>query len=361
MPPPNSHRCSGRCRSLREPDAGPLVPRGAVTAGERAALATRAVAIVRPGLARFRLTGGGRVDCLQGLVTCDVAGAADDSQVFGALLTVKGMIVAPLWITRLADALIVEAPATAAAQIAATFQRSLPPRLCRADDVTDADASVGLYGPAADRVLAAVAGPIPAPAAGRCAVVTDGPAPMVVTGVAARGLAGFECAVPAGAARNLAAALVGAGAAPASAALLEERRILAGFPRLGAEIDERTLPQEVGLDELGGVSFTKGCYLGQETVARIHFRGHANRRLAGLTLEREPAVLPLEMRDAGRAAGRLSSACWWDAGATWAGMAVVPRTIENGRSVELADGAAATLRQLPWEGPAPAPAGGGAP
>jgi folate-binding protein YgfZ len=58
--------------------------------------------------------------------------------------------------------------------------------------------------------------------------------------------------------------------------------VLAGFPTLGSEIGERTLPQEVRYDDIGGVSYDKGCYVGQETVARIHFRGHPNWVLRGL-------------------------------------------------------------------------------
>ncbi len=323
---------------------------------EREALATRAVALVRPGVARFRLTGSGRVECLQGLVTCDVAGAPDDSRLFGALLTVKGMVVAPLWVSRFANALLVETPESAAPPVAAVFQRSLPPRLCRAEDLTASWASVGLYGPAADRILTAAAGAFTPLAVGRCAAVTGGPAPMVIARVAARGLAGLECEVPVADAADLVAKLVAAGAARSSPALVEERRILAGFPRLGAEIDERTLPQEVRLDELGAVSFTKGCYLGQETVARVHFRGHANRRLLGLELQGEPAALPLDVVVAAGAAGRLSSACWWEAGGRWVGLAVLRRTIAAGERVELAGGATATVRDLPWEEPAAGPA-----
>ena len=63
---------------------------------------------------------------------------------------------------------------------------------------------------------------------------------------------------------------------------VEASRIIAGWPALGSEIDERTLPQEVRFDEHVGVSYTKGCYTGQETVARLHFRGHANRQLRGI-------------------------------------------------------------------------------
>jgi len=90
-----------------------LVARGVVTRAERETLAARAGVIVRGSLARFRLTGGGRVACLQGLVTCDVEKPGDDSHLFGALLNAKGMIVSPLWILRLPDALIVEVPETA--------------------------------------------------------------------------------------------------------------------------------------------------------------------------------------------------------------------------------------------------------
>jgi folate-binding protein YgfZ len=72
------------------------------------------------------------------------------------------------------------------------------------------------------------------------------------------------------------------GAWVGDAAHLATARVLAGWPSLGREIDEKTLPQEVRFDELGAVSYSKGCYTGQETVARVHFRGHPNRQLHGL-------------------------------------------------------------------------------
>ena len=285
-------------------------------------------------------------------MTCDVAQPGDGSHVFGALLDTKGMIVAPLWITRLADALLVEVPAAAGAAVTATFARSLPPRLCRWDDVTSASATVGVYGPAAATCLAAAfAGELPAD--GRAAELRRDGTAATVARVTARGVDGFDCVVPLEGAAAFTARLIEAGAVAASPALLEERRILAGFPRLGAEIDEKTLPQEVRLDELGGVSYTKGCYLGQETVARIHFRGHANRYLAGLALEREPAALPAELSQDGRSAGRLTSACWWPPGGTWVGLAVLRRSVAPGSVVGLPDGAEATVRALPWEHPAP--------
>ena len=89
---------------------------------------------------------------------------------------------------------------------------------------------------------------------------------------------------------------------------LEELRIRAGTPRFGLEIDERVLPAEAGLDERA-VSFTKGCYPGQEPIARLRYRGHANRTLRRLLIDAQD----LPGRDApivheGKDVGRLTSA-----------------------------------------------------
>jgi folate-binding protein YgfZ len=95
---------------------------------------------------------------------------------------------------------------------------------------------------------------------------------------------------------------------------LELLRILAGTPRFGREIDERVLPAEAGLAERA-VSFTKGCYPGQEPVARLHYRGHANRALRVLELDGDE--LPgydEEVVSDGKAVGRVTSAAQRPAG-----------------------------------------------
>src|SRR5207249_1848019 len=110
------------------------------------------------------------------------------------------------------------------------------------------------------------------------------------------------------------ARLGAAGAVPADAATLELARILAGWPRLGAEVDDKTIPQEVRYDELGGVSYTKGCYTGQETVSRLHFRGHTNRYLRGLLFDAEPPAAPADgwssVTHLDRDVGRVTSLAW---------------------------------------------------
>jgi folate-binding protein YgfZ len=89
---------------------------------------------------------------------------------------------------------------------------------------------------------------------------------------------------------------------------LELRRIRAGTPRWGREIDDRVLPAEAGLTERA-VSFTKGCYPGQEPIARLHYRGHANRGLRVLRLPlAEPPPYDAELRYEGKTVGRVTSA-----------------------------------------------------
>jgi folate-binding protein YgfZ len=95
-----------------------------------------------------------------------------------------------------------------------------------------------------------------------------------------------------------------AGAEPtATADDLERARIEAGVPAWGTEIDESILPAEAGLDRTH-ISFTKGCYPGQEPVARLHYRGHSNRGLRVLRIDAPPGA---ELRYDGKVVGRVTS------------------------------------------------------
>ena len=98
------------------------------------------------------------------------------------------------------------------------------------------------------------------------------------------GEGGFDIWVPQEAAVEVRSALLAAGAVPVGAEALDIRRIEAGIPRQGAEITTERFPQEAGL-EAGWISYTKGCFLGQETIARLHHLGHVNRHLRGVRLE----------------------------------------------------------------------------
>jgi len=95
-------------------------------------------------------------------------------------------------------------------------------------------------------------------------------------------------------------------AAPIADAELERLRILARAPRWGRELDERVLPAEAGLDQRA-ISFTKGCYPGQEPIARLHYRGHPHRALRVLALAGEPPPYDAEVLHGDRVVGRVTS------------------------------------------------------
>src|SRR6267378_2717834 len=292
---------------------------GEVTPALVTALYTGAV-VSRVEAGVVALTGPGAVTSFQGLLTNDVELPGDGSFVYGALLTPKGMIVVDGWAARLGATVSYTVPAVEGGRERALgiFTRSVPPRLARVSDRTTDVAVYRLAGPGALAVAIAAGLDVP-PAAGR---VAAGPA------------------------------------------ALELSRILAGWPRLGAEVDEKTIPQEVRLDEIGGVSYTKGCYTGQETVARLHFRGHVNRQVRGLLFDPEPPAAPAEGWSAvtyvDRDVGRVTSLAFVPetgvAGAgRWIGLALIRREVEPG-SVVRAAGRDARVVDLPFAFPIAAPA-----
>jgi tRNA-modifying protein YgfZ len=112
---------------------------------------------------------------------------------------------------------------------------------------------------------------------------------------------------------------------------LELLRIRAGTPAWGKEIDDRVLPAEAGLTERA-VSFTKGCYPGQEPIARLHYRGHANRGLRVLRLD-EPADPGMELSYEGKVVGRVTSVAAETDGSV--ALAYVRREVPEGAELEL--------------------------
>jgi folate-binding protein YgfZ len=141
-------------------------------------------------------------------------------------------------------------------------------------------------------------------------------------------------------------ALVSAGAEPATAADAEVVRVEEGVPRYGVDMDDTTIPQEAGINDRA-VSFTKGCYVGQETVARLFYRGKPNRHLRGLRLT-EPVDAGAELRSKDRVVGSLSSSVVSPAMGP-IGMGLVRREVEPGATVHVGAGrATAEVVTLPF-------------
>jgi folate-binding protein YgfZ len=230
----------------------------------------------------LRMSGPGVFDCLQGVFTNDVVGHGGDFLVYGAFLTPKGMIVTDGWVMRSSGEALLILPARSADGMLALFQRSIPPRLAQAADLRARWSVAWLYGAEVERVLERAAlGTVPSQP-GAAATWERGAGPLFMARGTAQApfealLVGDTVAVEA--ARKHA---VTVGARLGTLDDFHAARILAGWPALGNEIGARTLPQEVRFDDLKGVSHTKGCYTGQETVARLHFRGHTNKEIRGL-------------------------------------------------------------------------------
>ena len=133
----------------------------------------------------------------------------------------------------------------------------------------------------------------------------------------------------------VAAALIAAGAVPAAEDAAEVRRVETGRPRYGVELNDSVIPQEAGLNARA-VSFEKGCYVGQETVARLHFRGKPNRHLRGLRLT-GPAATGDALRLGEREVGHLGTVVASPAHGPIA-LALVRREAQPGDTVAVGDG-----------------------
>jgi folate-binding protein YgfZ len=304
------------------------------------------VAVTEPAI--FGIEGAGALSCLQGLLTNDVVKPGEGSVVYGALLTPKGMIVVDVWALRHGGAFVLVAPARAREATQLLLARSLPPRLARVTDLTGAHRAAWLVGAHAFEVLVR-SGLAPLPeACGRVSAADAGGGQLLVA-LAPEGAPFTALAVgPAAAVDAFAARLERAGAVSGDPADLEASRILRGWPALGVEIDERTLPQEVRYDQIGGVSYTKGCYTGQETVARLHFRGHTNRELRGLVWRNGGPLAGESIVAGDREVGSVRSLLALDDRVL--GLALVRREVLPGERVTAA-GAEATVVELPFAAP----------
>jgi folate-binding protein YgfZ len=270
---------------------------------ERLTTLRRGAVVTVTAPAAVEVRGPGALTCLQGLLTGDLAQPGDQSLTYGAMLTPKGAIIVDLWVLRDGERFLLLADADAHDTLLELLRKSLPPRLARSDDRTGRVSALWLHGAAAPSALAA-AGLAPPEQAGRLAGSGEGDSRLLLARPqAAAPFAGMVVGSP-GATSDAVRRLLAAGAVMGEETDREAARILAGWPVRGSEIGEKTLVQEVRYDEIGGVSYTKGCYTGQETVARLHFRGHTNRDLRGLLWHGSAglageALLDLEGKDVG--------------------------------------------------------------
>jgi aminomethyltransferase len=257
-----------------------------------------AVMTVVPDRALVRMTGPDAVAHLQSMVSNDVEAIPAGGGAYALLLTPKARVIADLEVFNTGGELVLACPPEVRDDLVDVLVRA---RFRKKVELEPATGAV-VWGDA-EGALATMETPI-------------GPYRLVADDPAGNGAGDWEVA-----------------------------RIEAGIPRFGHEFGPDTMPAEAGLVERA-VSFTKGCYPGQEPIARLHYRGHANRGLRGLAFKRslpEPgAAVVADEREVGRVTSVAESPRFGRIG-----LAVLRREVADRQKVE-AGGVAAVVKPLPF-------------
>lgn len=341
--------------------AGRSVPRHfGDTLAEYRAVREGAGVADRSDRALVRLWGKDPVRMVQGLVSNDLAGAPPGRGVYAVMLTPKGRTIAELRAFRRerpeGTEVLLDLPREALEGTREHLKKFVPPMFARWE-VAEGMGALGVYGPRAREVLAGVVGELPPPEEDAFTEAEREGAPVLVAATrAVGGEEGYELFAPAEALPGLWSALVEAGAVPVGRGALEVLRVEAGRPRYGAELSEEVIPTEA-FESTGllsrAISFTKGCYTGQEVIVRIAHRGHVNRHLRGLLLGDAPAPAPgapLFHPETGKEVGRVTSVASSPRMGETVALGFVRRELEPGDEVRVGapDGTRARVARLPF-------------
>lgn len=250
------------------------------------ALSRGAVLFDRTDRMRMRVTGAKASELVNGMVTSDVASLAPGRGQYSAALSAKGKVIADPRIFAVDDGLLVDVDLAASRGWREMVAKYINPRVAPYTDVSADTCDFAIAGNSAATTLSSVLG-IDAAALKALDPFSHLSAPfesteLIVVKTPEISAECYDLIFPRTLTESLRAGIMEAGAVGAAADLWTILRIEAGRPEWGADMDDTTLPQEALLDMLGAISFTKGCYIGQEVVARIHFRGHVNKVLRKL-------------------------------------------------------------------------------
>lgn len=312
-----------------------------------------AAVLDRSDRGRFLVRGGDRRSFLQGLLTNDIAALGAGQGCYAAYLTAQGRMIADLFVYELSDALLVTTVGAVKDLVLGRFDEFVFTEDVQLTDLTATHAQIAIVGPAAAGVLAPLAEVEPAMLDGlphhACRRLTFSDQPVIVTRTSDVGVSGFDVYLDIGLAPALVERVTGAGAAVLTAAEAEVLRVEAGIPLFGRDMDDETIPLEAGIEDRA-ISFSKGCYVGQEVIVRVLHRGHGRvaRKLVGIRLNAQevPATGASVEVDGGHA-GRVTSSIWSPTLQAPLVLAYVPREkAMSGTPVSIA-GERGVVTQLP--------------
>jgi folate-binding protein YgfZ len=266
-----------------------------------AALTERVGVLDRSERGKLALTGKDAKEFLQGQLTQDVEGLSAGHGSYAAFLTQKGKMLGDVRVLDTGDEILIDTERIALQPLfnmIRTYSLGLAVELHKR---TLECCLLSLIGPLADELISASGAGV-GDAEHDHAALTLGDAPVR----AIRTDVGIDLLFVTEDAAAVRAAVLEAGAVEVSEDAAECVRIESGRPRYGVDLDDSVIPQEAGLNGRA-VSFTKGCYVGQETVARLFYRGKPNRELRGLR-SAQPLAVGTELMLGERAVGKVTSA-----------------------------------------------------
>jgi glycine cleavage system T protein len=300
---------------------------------------------------RFAVTGADRVRFLQGMVSNDLESLSPGGGTYALLLNVQGQILADLRIFCEPDRFLVETDADLRAKVMQTLERHI---IMDEVELKPLDEyAVALQGPRARGLLEKTLH-VDLPEMSEYGHFRTNYAgfPVSVVRASSTGEEGYEVWTKANGLMGVWGAACGQAPTyemlPCGTEAVETLRIEAGIPRYGADFGEDTLPLEAGLTN--ALSFTKGCYVGQEIVERARSRGHVNWRLVGLLVEGDsPPAAGEKLAFEGKEIGEITSACVSPTLGKTIALAYVRREAsEPGTRLALAAGAIGEVSALPF-------------
>ena len=239
---------------------------------------------------RLLVSGSEAVMFLNGLITNDMKTLAVNSWMPAVFPNVQGRLIAAVRVIHRDDGFLIDTEGASLTTVAKLLERFTCAGDFRLNDLTSETAMLSVQGGNAAEIVRQTLGDTAAAIArGQVASAQmENGNEVTVIRATHTGEDGFDFFVNAGEASILSASLQAAGAQPLGRETAETVRIETGIPRFGIDMDETKVVTETNLDD--AVSFTKGCYIGQEIIARIKYRGHVAKKLTGVLLEQDIAL-----------------------------------------------------------------------
>ena len=273
----------------------------------------QAARIDRSDRGRIVVSGADRASYLHGLLTNDITSLKAGEGCYAAYLTAQGRMIADLFVYELGDVILLSVPIDQRQTVLDKLDQFVFSEDVQLGDATASFSTVSIIGPDAARVVGTVTGVGTAelaalPEHGNRRARHDGGA-VIITRESDCGEAGYDVHVEASMADSWRRALDESGVPLLDNETADAIRIEAGVPRFGRDMDHDTIPLEAGI-ESRAISFSKGCYVGQEVIIRVMHRGHGRvvRKLVGLVFEGSAAPAAGAVAQAeGRTIGSVTS------------------------------------------------------